>query len=187
MTETPGSIPTTQPQRPRALYLSALLGVAVAACSGRGGPGAASPEGDHPLIGSAAPAFELPAQGSKRAVSLAETAGKVTIVDFWATWCDPCRESFPAYQQLVDKFGGKLVVIGVSVDDAPDGIDKFASETGVKFPLVWDQNQSLSKSYQPPTMPTSYIIDKSGIVRFVHAGFHAGDEQQIEANLSTLF
>ena len=161
--------------------------VAAPGCSGRGGPGAASPDGDHPLMGSPAPGFELPLQGSKGSFALSQAAGKVAVVDFWATWCDPCRDSFPAYQQMVDKFSGKLVVIGVSVDDEPDGIDKFASDTGAKFPLVWDKNQSLSKSYQPPTMPTSYILDKSGIVRFVHAGFHSGDEQQIEANLSTLF
>ena len=176
---------TPEPKSKTPLLLIFAL-AATPACSGRGGPGAANPEGDHPLIGSAAPGFELPLESSKGSISLAGAAGKVAVVDFWATWCDPCRDSFPAYQQMVDKFGGKLVVIGVSVDDEPNGIDKFASETGAKFPLVWDKNQSLSKSYQPPTMPTSYILDKNSIVRFVHAGFRAGDEQQIEANLSTL-
>ena len=77
-------------------------------------------------------------------------------------------------------------MIGVSVDEGPAGIAKFARDTGAKFPLAWDEGQMASKSYQPPTMPTSYVIDKTGIVRFVHSGFHSGEELQIEAELDSL-
>jgi cytochrome c biogenesis protein CcmG, thiol:disulfide interchange protein DsbE len=173
---------------PAAALASAALVLGVAGCSGRSGPGAASAtESDHSLLGASAPEFELDAKaGDKGAVSLAEGQGKVVIVDFWATWCEPCKESFPAYQRLLDKFEGKLVIIGVSVDETPDGIAAFASETGVKFPLVWDEGQALSQKYQPPTMPTSYVIDKSGIVRFVHAGFTSGDEARIESDIASL-
>ena len=155
-------------------------------CGGNRGPGAASAEGEHALIGAPAPAFELPARPGGGKVALAETSGKVVIVDFWATWCEPCRDSFPVYQRLVDKFGGKLVVIGVSVDEEPDGIAKFAADTGVKFDLVWDEGQVLSERYKPPTMPTSYIVDRNGVVRFVHAGFKSGDDAKIESEVSSL-
>jgi len=166
---------------------AAALVVATAGCSGQSGPGAASAaESEHPLLGASAPDFELDSAISRESISLARGQGKVVIVDFWATWCEPCKESFPAYQRLLDKFEGKLVIVGVSVDESPDGIRDFAEETRVKFPLVWDDGQALSRKYQPPTMPTSYVIDKSKIVRFVHAGFKSGDEARIESEVLSL-
>jgi len=162
------------------------------ACGAGGGSGlgaSSAPSAavtEHPLLGAAAPAFELESPDGKQKVSLGAYAGKVVVVDFWATWCAPCKESFPAYQRLAEKFGKRLAVIGVSVDDDPGGIPKFVKETGAKFPLAWDDGQSTSKSYRPPTMPTSFVIDQSGIVRFVHSGFHAGDERALESEIESL-
>lgn len=150
------------------------------------GPASANEGEDHRLLGVQAPAFELKAQSGADRVSTADTAGKVTIVDFWATWCKPCKESFPFYQALVDKHGGQVVMIGISVDDAPDGIADFAKQTGAKFPLAWDEGQALSRQYGPPTMPTSYILDRNGIVRYVHAGFKAGSAEEIESKVESL-
>jgi len=166
-----------------AAFALGLLG-----CDPGGAPGGANSAADaeHPLLGAAAPAFELAAADGKHKVSLSDHGGKVVVVDFWATWCAPCKESFPAYQRLAQKFGNKLTVIGVSVDDDPAGIPKFARETGATFPLAWDEGQITSKSYQPPTMPTSFVVDQSGIVRFVHSGFHAGDERAIESEIASL-
>jgi cytochrome c biogenesis protein CcmG/thiol:disulfide interchange protein DsbE len=165
-----------------------LLGLAggLPGC-GSMGSGASSPSDEqHPLLGAAAPAFELPTPDTKRKINLAGYSGKVVVVDFWATWCKPCHDSFPAYQRISEKFGSQVAVIGISVDEDPAGIPKFAKETGAKFPLAWDDGQVTSKSYQPPTMPTSFVVDKAGIVRFVHSGFHAGEEQEIESEISSL-
>lgn len=173
----------------------ALLGLTLAlgavACAGASaGGGAAGGDShavsDHPLLGGAAPALEVPTPEGKGQVTLASHAGKVVIVDFWATWCGPCRESFPAYQRLVDEFGGKLVVLAVSVDEAPNDVRGFATSTGVKFAIGWDEGQGAAKSYQPPTMPTSYVVDKNGIVRFVHAGFTKGDEAALRDEVRSL-
>jgi thiol-disulfide isomerase/thioredoxin len=178
------------------LALSALLRYTVSAAftlcllacgagpAANGAQGAADAE--HPLLGAAAPAFELEAPSSKQKVSLGEYAGKVIVVDFWATWCAPCKESFPVYQRLSRKFGSKLAVIGISVDEDPAGIPKFAKETGATFPLAWDDGQITSKSYQPPTMPTCFVVDQTGIVRFVHSGFHSGEERAIDAEIASL-
>jgi cytochrome c biogenesis protein CcmG, thiol:disulfide interchange protein DsbE len=165
--------------------LAALLGVASGGCGKLGGGANSSAAvGDHPLLGAPAPAFELPARSGSGAAQVAP--GKVTVVDFWATWCEPCKDSFPAYQRLQDKYGDKLNVLGLSVDEAPDGIPAFAAETGAKFVLAWDEGKAVSNRYDPPGMPSSYIVDQNGIVRFVHSGFRSGDEAKIDAELASL-
>jgi len=133
-----------------AVIAVAALGFS-AACApgtgaGGGGSGASHAVSDHPLVGAPAPEFELPSHDGKSQVALARSSGKVTIVDFWATWCEPCRASFPAYQKMVDDFDGKLEVIGISVDEEPSGIAAFAASTGVKFPLAWDEGQGAAQN-----------------------------------------
>jgi len=150
------------------------------------GGGSSSAGASHPLVGAPAPAFELPALAGGGPQSLAAHAGKVVIVDFWATWCQPCKQSFPAYQDLVTRLGDELVVVGISQDDDAKGIPAFLSETGAKFPVVWDDGKSVAKAYDPPSMPTAFVIDKSGIVRFVHVGYRAGDETTLEDEVRSL-
>ena len=138
------------------------------------------------LVGAPAPDFSLQPVGGGAPVGPKSFSGKVVIVDFWATWCTPCRESFPAYQRMIEKFAGDLVVLGVSVDDDSKGIAKFRSATGVKFPLVWDEGQVAAGMYKPGTMPTSFMLDRNGIVQYVHAGFRTGDESAIEEQVQKL-
>jgi cytochrome c biogenesis protein CcmG, thiol:disulfide interchange protein DsbE len=138
------------------------------------------------LVGAPAPDFSLAPVNGGAPIGPSALKGQVVIVDFWATWCAPCRKSFPAYQALVDEFGGKLAVIGVSVDDDSSGIEKFRSETGVNFPLVWDDGQTVAGSYKPGTMPTSFVIDKAGIVAVIHEGFHEGDEATLRQKIRSL-
>lgn len=166
--------------------LAAASGGALAGCNVAMGPAAKSAGDDSALVGAPAPDFKLEAQSGAPTVSLADGAGKVMIVDFWATWCAPCRESFPVYQKLVEKYGDKLVLVGISVDEDSSGIAGFASETGAKFPLAWDKGQEVAGKYQPLTMPTSFVIDKRGVVRFVHAGYRAGDERTFAAEIEAL-
>jgi peroxiredoxin len=170
----------------RALVLVAGVCALFAGCAGGGG-GLSSPSGgSHALVGAPAPEFELKEVAGGGDQSLAAYSGKVVIVDFWATWCEPCKQSFPAYQKLVDQMNGELVVVGVSQDDDATGIAAFRSETGAKFPLVWDEGKGVAKSYDPPSMPTAFIVDKSGIVRFVHVGYRAGDEATLEEEVRSL-
>lgn len=171
----------------RSLVVSALAcSVLLAGCSGAGGS-LSSPSGAaHPLVGAPAPDFELKEVSGGADQSLAAHSGKVVLVDFWATWCEPCKQSFPAYQKLVEQLNGELVVLAVSQDDDANGIAAFRSETGAKFPVVWDEAKSVAKSYDPPSMPTAFVVDKSGIVRFVHVGYRAGDEATLEEEVRSL-
>lgn len=174
-----------------ALSFLFLLSAVVAGAAGCTPPGTTSgaaaplPPSSHPLSGSPAPHFELTSRGGGTA-SVAAHAGRVVLLDFWATWCDPCRLSFPEYQALSARYGDNLVILAISEDDEVDGIDGFVRETGATFPVAWDGDKSVAQRYQISGMPTLFIIDKSGLVRFVHAGFRAGDEAQIQAAIDTL-
>ncbi|MGD8863940.1 MAG: TlpA disulfide reductase family protein, partial [Myxococcales bacterium] len=113
--------------------------------------------------------------------------GKVVIVDFWASWCAPCKEEMPVLQRLHKTYGSKgLVVVGVSVDNDASNVKSFLKKLGVTFPIVHDAKHSVSERYSPPTMPSSYIVDRKGIVRHVHKGFRAGDAKKMEAEVKAL-
>ncbi len=175
----------------RILVASCLALPLLALSAGCGGtPGPAAAEGAHPLVGQKAPAFKAEPVTGEGPTSLEEASGRVTIVDFWATYCAPCRKSFPKYQELMDQFGGDLTVIAVSVDDPEDAskdqLTEFATSTGVKFAIVWDKDKSVAGSYKPPKMPTSFVIDKQGVVRHIHAGYESGEEQTIAAEVEAL-
>jgi peroxiredoxin len=171
----------------RAALLRSLGLVGLALLGACGGSMGQAQSGDTAeLVGAPAPDFSLAPIGGGEPIGPKSFSGKVVIVDFWATWCTPCRESFPAYQRMIDKFGGELVVVGVSVDDDPKGIDAFRSATGVKFPLVWDEGQAAAGVYKPGTMPTSFVLDRNGIVQFIHQGFRTGDASAIEEHVQAL-
>jgi len=142
------------------------------------------------LVGKPAPDFSADSVTGEGPTSLKDAKGTVVILDFWATFCGPCKKSFPKYQALVEQFGGEVNVLAVSVDE-PDTVTKdqiveFAKTTGVKFAVVWDKQQKAVKLYSPPTMPTSFVIDKEGVVRHVHSGYKDGEEDKIAEEVKTL-
>jgi cytochrome c biogenesis protein CcmG, thiol:disulfide interchange protein DsbE len=150
---------------------------------------AASPDeeaGEHSLVGAPAPAFDLPAQAGGERAALASLRGKAVLVDFWATWCEPCRASFPRYEALAKKYGDRLAIVGISEDDDPDGIASFARDTGVTFVLAWDRDKAVAGAYRPSAMPTTYLVDGNGLVRYVHAGYRHGDEAILESRIEDI-
>jgi cytochrome c biogenesis protein CcmG/thiol:disulfide interchange protein DsbE len=163
--------------------------VASAACAdSEKGAGSAADEAG--LIGNPAPDFHAKTvTGSKETVSLKELHGQVVLLDFWGTFCEPCKKSFPKLEELNRKYAGSgLRVIGISEDeeDDRDKIPGFASTYGAKFSLAWDGDKAIARRYKPETMPSSFIIDKDGIVRFAHVGFHDGEEIEIEHEVQGL-
>lgn len=110
---------------------------------------------------------------------LPEVAGKVVLVDFWASWCAPCKASFPAYGRLNTAFAPKgLVIVAVSVDENPSAYEAFARRLNPPFFIAWDKGQGLVRTVQVPTMPTSYLVDRQGRVRYIHPGFHGATTEE---------
>jgi cytochrome c biogenesis protein CcmG/thiol:disulfide interchange protein DsbE len=107
-------------------------------------------------------------------------AAKVVIIDFWASWCGPCKQSFPVYSELHREFGPKgVVIIAVNVDRSAADMQKFLSRLQPDFAVVRDAQQQLVAKVAVPTMPTAFVLDRHGVVRFVHSGFH-GENSRLE-------
>jgi cytochrome c biogenesis protein CcmG/thiol:disulfide interchange protein DsbE len=156
-----------------------------------GGGGASAPVVDRAgLVGNPAPDFSVAAlAGARGSVSLRQLRGKVVLVDFWGTFCTPCKSSFPKLQALNAKYAGSgLQVLGISEDEPEDKgkIPGFVSTYGARFAIGWDEDRSISQHYQPETMPSSFLIDRKGVVRFAHAGYRDGDEAQLEREIQGL-
>ncbi|HEX9294533.1 MAG TPA: TlpA disulfide reductase family protein [Polyangiaceae bacterium] len=163
------------------------LVIAIAAChEPRVGSPHASSGDEHALLGAPAPAFARPRVGGGVALSTDSVKGKVLIVDFWATWCKPCVEAFPKLQEIVDKHEDAVVIFALSEDDTEDVILPFVRKSGVKFPIGWDEGNVISRRYKLDKMPTSYVIDQKGIVRFVHAGYAEGEDRKIAGEVGEL-
>ncbi len=121
------------------------------------------------------------------AVTLESLRGKVVIVDFWASWCEPCREEMPVLDRLYrDNRERGLVVIGVSVDNGIDNVRTFLRRNAVSFPIVHDAEHEVAERFEPSRMPSSYLIDRRGMVRYVHEGFEAEDATTITREVATL-
>src|SRR5258708_22600855 len=166
--------------------------IALSGCAGGAGESAKSESAADTggLVGNPAPDFKLKAvAGARGSVSLNGLRGKVVVVDFWGTFCEPCKKSFPKLQDLSAKYAGSgLQIVGISEDEADDKdkIPGFADTYGAKFTIAWDEDKSAARKYKPETMPSSFIIDKKGVVRFAHVGYHDGDETEIEKEIKGL-
>jgi thiol-disulfide isomerase/thioredoxin len=136
-------------------------------------------------IAEPAPSFPVPtAQGN---VPLSELSGSVVYVDFWASWCTPCRKSFPWMNKMQEKYGKLgLIVVGVNVDSERKLADAFLAETPASFPIAYDQEGKLASEYGLVGMPTSFLVDQNGQIAQRHVGFRAEDADEIEAEIKKL-
>lgn len=125
---------------------------------------------------SMAPSFALPSRGGDT-VSLAQLKGKVVMLNFWASWCGPCRQEMPLLEQMHKRYSALgFTLVGVNVDANSKDAEDWLSKTPVSFPVLFDRESKVSKLYDVSAMPSTVFIDRKGNVRSLHRGYKAGDE-----------
>lgn len=134
--------------------------------------------------GSAAPAFDL--SGAEGNVSLTKYQGKLVYLDFWASWCGPCRQSFPWMNELQAKYGSQgLQIIGVNLDQKNEDARQFLATTPARFVVAFDPAGATPRSYGVKGMPSSVLIGPDGKILFEHAGFKDADKNALEAKIKS--
>jgi len=122
-------------------------------------------------VGTVAPDWSLP-DSNGTIVSLQQMKGKVVFLDFWAPWCDQCREELPALDALYRKYANDgLIVVGVDIDTSEKLLTEFLQKSPVTFRVLMDTKGALRRSYRFRAMPAAFIIGKDGVIRYVHVGF----------------
>lgn len=120
-------------------------------------------------------------------LDLSSYRGKVVYLDFWASWCTPCRRSFPWLDGLVRQFGkGDLVVIGINVDQSSGLARKFLDDTPANFPIIYDPQGAIATTFKIIGMPSAVLIDRTGRVRFQHVGFSDSTKDEYETHVRQL-
>lgn len=120
-------------------------------------------------------------------VALSDFKGKVVLIDFWATWCPPCRTSMPAVARFYEKHRAKGVeVIGISLDESTDRVPSFIQKEGVKYTILYGADSEVASDYEVEAIPTFVLIDREGNVVESFSGYYPGMEKKWEENLTSL-
>ena len=136
-------------------------------------------------VGESPPAFAVDSFTTSGKVTV--PPGQVTLVFFWATWNEPCKKSFPKLQELNAKYRARgFGIAALSVDDETEGVAVAAKSWGATFPVGWDGGHAIASAWKPAHVPTLYILDRRGIVRFIHGGWHDGQESTVDAEVLAL-
>ena len=139
-------------------------------------------------VGDSAPSFRARTLDGSQTVSNEDLKGKVIFVDFWASWCTPCLKSLPEFEQLQTSFSGRgdVVVLAINLDENPKDATKFIQGLDVTYKILADKDGSIPESFGVSTMPSSFIIDKEGVIRYVHKGYKTGDVSKIKSEIEQL-
>lgn len=127
-------------------------------------------------VGAPALPIELPLL-SGGTLKLADVRGRVVLLDFWASWCEPCQKELPELERLHKTLADTgPVVLGVNLDKDRKNALRYVQRLGLTFRMLHDPQGKTAEAYDPPKMPTSYVIDKTGIVRYINEGYHSPDD-----------
>jgi len=156
------------------LGFAALYALKAASPAGTASP--AAREQASPLVGGFAPDFSLPTLEGDSEIRLADLRGLPVVLNFWASWCGPCRLEMPDIQARAQRWEGRLVVLGLNYDEPRSDAQAFVDEMGVTFPILLDAGKRVSRAYQVQGLPTTVILDADGVVRVRHVGLMTGSQ-----------
>jgi cytochrome c biogenesis protein CcmG, thiol:disulfide interchange protein DsbE len=126
-------------------------------------------------------------EGASLPIAIPSTNKRWQYVDFWASWCAPCKQSFPWMNGVRDTFSKRGIdIVAVNVDSKRSDADRFLKQVEAKIPLAFDASGALPKAFAVKSMPSAYLIDPEGRVRWIHRGFREGDGAKIEAEILKL-
>ncbi len=135
----------------------------------------------------AAPAPEFKLEGQQKLIKLSDYRGQIVYLDFWASWCQPCRKSFTWMNKMQSLYGEEgFKVIAINLDESRQKADKFLQQIPANFDVAFDPRGNTAETYSVKAMPSSYIIDKQGNVIYANLGFRARDEEKLEAKIRQL-
>lgn len=139
-------------------------------------------------VGSVVPDVSAPGIGRDApGIRLANLRGRVVYVDFWASWCAPCRQSMPALDRYFRRFANRgFIVLGVNKDMAAPDAERFLQRFPVTFPLLADPGDGFARAFEVKAMPSGYLIDRAGRVRYVHRGFTSETATALESQIEQL-
>jgi len=130
------------------------------------------------LTGQPAPDFALKSSTGDN-LRLSEYRGDVVMINFWATWCGPCRQEMPLLDELYSRYERVgFSLLGVNIDDDSRRAMDMVAELGVNFPILFDARKEVSKLYEVQAMPVTVLLDREGTVRYVHHGYKPGYEEK---------
>ncbi|MDJ0806414.1 MAG: TlpA disulfide reductase family protein [Gammaproteobacteria bacterium] len=133
-----------------------------------------------------APDFTLKSLSGEN-LKLSELRGEVVMVNFWASWCGPCRQEMPLLDQLYQRYQPMgFTILGVNVEEDPGLARKVLKEQPVSFPILFDRRNQVSELYQVSAMPSTFLVDRDGKLRFLHKGYKPGYEEHYQAQIREL-
>jgi thiol-disulfide isomerase/thioredoxin len=136
-------------------------------------------------IGQPAPSFKLPDLSGQQ-VSLDQYKGKIVMLDFWATWCGPCRMTMPLMENLQKEFADTMVLLAINVQEPHDEVRDYIRAQGIHSRVLLDEEGLVGKKYGTESIPLQILIDKQGILRFIQAGYGPRTLSQLRAEISKL-
>lgn len=154
--------------------LSAFLLATALLCSGQS------------FAAESAPDFTLKSRDGKN-VRLSDLRGQVVMLNFWASWCGPCRQEMPILDELSKRYGrAGFTLLGVNVEQDSSLGEKYLQDTPVSFPILWDTASTASKLYNVDAMPSTVLIDRDGKIRYLHKGYKPGYEDEYKKQIKEL-
>nr|WP_174624795.1 TlpA disulfide reductase family protein [Candidatus Methylobacter favarea] len=137
--------------------------------------------------GGKAPDCGLTSMRDAQRIELRQFSGKVLYVDFWASWCGPCVKSFPFLNSLHEKFSKEgLQILGVNLDENPADAREFLGKYPADFTVAADANEQCARDFDVKAMPSSYLIDRQGVVRHIRLGFRPGEAKELQSLVERL-